>query len=366
MKYNDNERALIWFNQAQGINANKRIELLDNFQNAAELYRDFKAERKLIESVIGPSGYEKLLALHDDKLIDKIIDEFSRRQIVALTLDSEDYPHRLKPLSDAPLCLYCLGNIELLSDERIMAIVGTRHISRYGKDACSMFARELCANGFTIVSGLARGADTIAHKAALDNEARTIAVLGNGLDHVYPSENIDMYKRIAQSGLIVTEYPLGTQPFGYNFPPRNRIISGLSEGVLVIEAGDKSGTMITVDFALEQGKDVFALPGNIFSEQSYGTNELIKTSSAEMVTNINDILAHYNIKARQLNVSQIQLDFIEQSIVKEIEGSDIHFEELLVKSGLEFNALMTILTNLEVYGIIRKLPGNYYSKVKGV
>lgn len=366
MKYCNTERALIWFNQAQGINTYKRKELLDEFADADELYLRFNEEKDLIVSIIGEGAYDKLNSIRDTALIDKYIDEMTRKSVRAVTYASADYPKRLKNIPDPPMCLYCLGDINLFTEERIIAIVGTRKISRYGKDACKMFARELSANGFTITSGLARGADTAAHMTSLESGGKTIAVLGNGLDKVYPSENLELYREIAHKGLIVTEYPLGTQPYSYNFPLRNRIISGISDALLVVEAGEKSGTMITVDYALDHGKDVFAVPGSIFSEQSKGTNELIKMCNADMVTNINDILLKFDIKPRNINASAIQLDFIEVGIISELENGDAHFEELLVKSGLEAHKLISILTNLEMYGLIRKLPGNYYGKVQGV
>lgn len=366
MIYNGNEKALIWYNHAQGINTFKRKDLLDEFSDAEELFNRFYEEKELIISILGESAYEKLASLHDTTLIDKIIDEMTRKSVRAVTYGNAHYPSRLKHIPDPPMCLYCLGDIGLFTEERIISIVGTRRLTRYGKDACKMFTRELCANGFTITSGLARGADTAAHVTALESGGKTIAVLGNGLDKVYPSENLELYRDIARKGLIITEYPLGTQPFSYNFPLRNRIISGISDALLVVEAGEKSGTMITVDYALDHGKDVFAVPGNIFNDQSKGTNELIKMCNADMVTNINDILLKFDIKPRNINASAIQLDFIEVGIINELDSGDVHFEELLIKSGLEAHKLISILTNLEMYGLIRKLPGNYYGKVQGV
>lgn len=365
MTYNDNERALIWLSQVQGVQPYKKLELIDSFSSPSEAYNLYDDEKEVFESILGEAATQKLKEYHDISVIDKIIDELNRLNIKALTLYSDNYPDNLKHIIDSPICVYALGNIELLTDRRRIAIVGTRRLTRYGKDATRMFSRELAYNGFTIVSGMARGADTVAHEVALENDGRTVAVLGSGLDVVYPRENLNLYKDIISRGLVISEYPLGTQPYSYNFPQRNRIISGISDGILVIEAGEKSGTMITVDYALDQGKDVFVVPGSIFSEMSIGTNALIKDSKANMVTNINDILDEYNIKSRNIKPSAIQLDFIEQSIIDELKDNDMHFEELLSKSGLDVGKLMSILTKLEMYGIIRKLPGNNYGKVQG-
>lgn len=210
-------------------------------------------------------------------------------KVVKIDLDSKWYPEKLKNISSPPKQLFCLGNLELLSKKSI-AIIGSRNYSDYGKRVTFDFSFGLAKNDVCIVSGLARGIDSFAHKAALEMKGKTIAVLGSGLDVIYPKENTQLYHDIiANDGLIISEYPLGTKPEKQHFPARNRIISGLSDGVLVIEARKNSGTNITVDFALEQGKDVFVIPGNIYSKTSDGTNFLIK-EGAIPVTSYEDVL----------------------------------------------------------------------------
>ena len=207
-------------------------------------------------------------------------------KIEEINIESKVYPIQLKNIYNPPLKLYVLGNKELLNQKGV-AIVGARDATEYGKRVALQFSKELSENGINIISGLALGIDTYAQLGAL---SKTIAVLGSGLDEMYPKQNTELAKRIIRSGgCIITEYPLGTKPEKLNFPQRNRIISGLSEGVLIVEAGEKSGSLITAEFALEQGRDVFAIPGNILNTTSVGTNNLIK-QGAKLVTNYSEIL----------------------------------------------------------------------------
>lgn len=210
-------------------------------------------------------------------------------KVIKIDLNSKYYPEKLKNINGKPRELYCLGNLELLNYKSI-AVIGSRNYSNYGKRAAMEFSYNLAKENICIVSGMARGIDSFAHEATLKAKGKTIAVLGSGLDVIYPKESIKLYEDIIKNdGLIISEYLLGTPPRKQNFPARNRIISGLSDGVLVIEARKNSGTNITVDFALEQGKDVFVIPGDIYSKTSDGTNFLIK-EGAIPVTNYKDIL----------------------------------------------------------------------------
>lgn len=212
-------------------------------------------------------------------------------KIEEINIESKYYPEQLKEIYDAPLKLFVLGNKNLLKQTSI-AIVGTRNASEYGKTVALQFSKKLSESAINIISGLALGIDTYAHLGTLQSNStgKTIAVLGSGLDQIYPKQNIELAKQIVKSGgCIVTEYQHGTKPEKLNFPQRNRIISGLSKGVIVIEAGKKSGALITADFALEQGREVFAVPGNILSNTSVGTNNLIK-EGAKVITNYEDIL----------------------------------------------------------------------------
>ena len=211
-------------------------------------------------------------------------------KVIKINMNSKYYPKRLRNIDDAPKELYCLGNLELLNYKNNIAMIGSRNCSSYGERAAKDFAYNLAKEDICIVSGLAKGIDSFSHIGALNAKGKTIAVLGSGLDNIYPKENIKLVEEIIKNnGLVISEYPLGTKPLKYHFPARNRIISGLSDSVLVVEARKNSGTNITVDFALEQGKDIFVIPGNIYSKTSDGTNFLI-TEGAIPVLNYKDIL----------------------------------------------------------------------------
>lgn len=210
-----------------------------------------------------------------------------------VTIKDREYPESLKNIYDPPIALYVLGDKNILNKFSI-AIIGCRECSEYGKNIARYFAYNIAKNDAVIISGLAKGIDSEAHIGTLKADGKTIAVLGNGLDRIYPKENIELAREIIKmGGALITEYPLRTSPQRKNFPERNRIVSGMSKGILVVEAKEKSGTLITVDFALEQGRDVFAIPGNLNSPNSVGTNELIK-QGAKIVTNYTDILDEYH------------------------------------------------------------------------
>ena len=211
-------------------------------------------------------------------------------KVIKINMNSKYYPERLRNIDDPPKGLYCLGNLELLNYKNNIAMIGSRNCSSYGERAAKDFAYNLAKEDICIVSGLAKGIDSFSHIGALNAKGKTIAVLGSGLDNIYPKENIKLVEEIIKNnGLVISEYPLGTKPLKYHFPARNRIISGLSDSILVVEARKNSGTNITVDFALEQGKDVFVIPGNIYSKTSDGTNFLI-TEGAIPVLSYKDIL----------------------------------------------------------------------------
>lgn len=215
------------------------------------------------------------------------------KNIKKINIADEEYPESLKKIYQPPKSLYCKGNIALLKQKNILAIIGCRDYSEYGKKVAINFAYELSKRGIVIVSGGARGIDSFSHKGCIMAGKETIAVLGNGIDYIYPPENKKLEEEILKNnGLIISEYPLGIKPSKYTFPARNRIISGLSNGVLVVEAKEKSGSLITIDFALEQGKNVYAIPGDITRKNTIGTNEIIK-QGAKLVNNINDILEDF-------------------------------------------------------------------------
>jgi DNA processing protein len=296
-------------------------------------------------------------------LLEKLQDE----GIKIACVEDDDYPQLLSSIFDPPYIFYYRGNIEVLKDFCI-AIVGSRSASTYGKGQARRFGNELANQGMVVVSGMARGIDTEAHRGALEASGRTVAVLGSGVDVVYPPENFKLYTSICESGLVVSEFSPHTHPEPGNFPVRNRTISGLCRGVLVVEAQKKSGALITTDFALEQGRDVFAVPGPINSKNSVGTNFLIKQGAC-LVSGIEDILAEYGLDNKN-NLPQVKqgellfcLEAEELLVVKALGHEAEHFDVLMGSTGLSTGALSTILLKMELKGIIQALPGNYYVKI---
>ncbi|MBI4213160.1 MAG: DNA-protecting protein DprA [Chloroflexi bacterium] len=280
---------------------------------------------------------------------------------VAISRRHPAYPTRLAEIFDPPPVLYVRGELTA-ADEQALAIVGTRGASGYGKMAAEQIAGDLAKAGVTIVSGLALGVDTAAHRAALEAGGRTLAVLGNGLDRVYPSQNARLAEQIAQHGALVTEFPLGIKPDAMNFPRRNRIISGLTWGTLVVEAGDRSGALITAAFAAEQGREVLAVPGNIFSPKSKGTNALIRDGATPVAT-AEDVLAELQPgrEPRQLTVADIvPLDETESALLSVLSGEPLHIDEVAREASLPMSLVSGVLAMMELKGIVRQLTGMYY------
>ena len=291
MKDLDNKKYWIWLSYMKEINYNVKRKLLEKYKEPKYIYTAKYEELKKIQG-IGEKTAEKILEFRYNNSIEKIYKHMKymiENKIGIITINDNRYPKLLKEIYDPPISLYVKGNVNILNGNSI-AIVGCRDATEYGKKAAKYFSYNLARKEVNIISGLARGIDSYAHEATLDTAGKTIAVVGNGLDIIYPKENIELERKILENnGAIISEYPIGTKPNKRNFPARNRIISGMSNGVLVIEAKKKSGTLITVDFALEQGKEVYVVPGNINSPNSIGTNELIK-QGAKMVTNYEDLI----------------------------------------------------------------------------
>lgn len=272
-----------------------------------------------------------------------------------LTPEDEDYPALLKRSDDPPITLYVRGRLTA-ADALALAIVGTRRATSYGRDSATFFARELAQQGVTIVSGLAHGIDAAAHRGALDAGGRTIAVMGCGVDRVYPADHSDLAQQIAQNGALISEFPMGSKPEARHFPRRNRVISGISLGVLVVEAPEKSGALITADFAAEQGRDVFAVPGHIFNHAAAGTNRLIQ-DGAKLVTTVDDILdelniARHEVEARTLSQRIAPSGEHERALMAFLHPEPLHVDELVRRSGFPAADVMSTLTLLELQGFV--------------
>lgn len=301
----------VWISLIKNLGITRYKKLIQGFGSKENLWNASECELKKIEGI----GTKLAKAISDNEIkqdVKRHIEYMQKHSIDIISIEDKDYPELLKQIDNPPLCLYTIGKKEVLNQTNI-AIVGSRDATEYGKDVAKKFAFNLSCNGINIVSGLARGIDSYAHigtikalreRILLQNSCasgydvkkvrgKAIAVLGNGLDRVFPQENYQLAKEIIKlGGCVISEYPLGTRPNRENFPARNRIISGLCNGILVVEAKPKSGTIITVDCALEQGRDVFAIPGNIDSITSIGTNELIR-QGAKLVTDYREIINEY-------------------------------------------------------------------------
>lgn len=296
-----------------------------------------------------------LIAFRDRVDLDAELARIERVGARLLTLLDDEYPVLLRTINGAPPLLYVRGTLTP-ADGLAIGLVGTRKVTVYGKDAAAYFSKGLAANGVTIISGLAHGVDTVAHRAALDTGGRTLAVLGCGIDVMYPRDNAALAKEIAAHGAILSEFPLGTPPEAQNFPRRNRIISGLALGVLVVEAPEKSGALITSSFAAEQGRDVFAVPGNIFNPSSMGANRLIQDGAKPALT-VEDILGEINVTYTTMTTREQAQEFApedenEAALLQFLSAEPIHVDDLVRLSGLSTPTAISTLTLLELKGVI--------------
>jgi DNA processing protein len=322
-------------------------------------------KRETIDAIKSAETQEK--AAHE-------IDELARLGGEALTLTDERYPQLLRETYDPPIVIYCLGNLAAVFSQPAIAVVGSRRCSTYGRNVAEGLSRELAERGVTIVSGLARGIDSAAHRGALDGRGITVGVMGTGLDAVYPKENRKLAERIAEKGALMTEFPLTTPPVSQNFPFRNRVISGLSLGVMVVEGAERSGSLITARLAYEQGRDVFAVPGNITSAKSFGPNYLIK-DGAKLVQTWRDVIEELpsemkatilsaergECRIKQIVIDEVALSESERRVLKMLSTDDaVHIDQLISKSGLSAGELMGALLQLEMTDRIRQLPGKSF------
>ena len=333
MKFSDDQKALIMLSTVEGYNARKRR--FESVNRPSKLYNDYT-------------------------VADNMIYKMQKLGVNVITIIDEDYPDMLRNIDDPPYTLYYQGDKSLFYSKDLLAVVGTRRVSTYGKNVMQNFAPAFIKSGFKIISGLARGVDSIGHKISIENNTPTVAIVANGLDICYPPENADMQRTIAKTGLVVSEYPIGAKPLPYHFPERNRIISGLSQGVFIPEAGDRSGSLITANYAIEQGRELYVVPGNIFSPQSVGCNKMIRELPSVIVITPEDVIEALGRSTKKVEPQVIQLDFVSQSIVDALKDGALHFDEILHKTSLKIDVLSSALSQLEILGLIRKLQGNNF------
>lgn len=353
--------ALVSLNMIPQIGSVRLGNLLEVFKKPEAI---FKASRNDLSAVASDSISENIVSF-DRRLIEKDLALAKKAGIKIITLFDSDYPQALKQIPGPPIVLYISG--KLIEDDNLaIGIVGSRHASVYGLNSTEKFAYELSVRKVTIVSGLARGVDTCAHKAALKAGGRTIAVMGSGFGNIYPEENKDLVEKIALNGAVVSEFSMETLPLPQNFPRRNRIISGLSKGILVTEAARNSGALITADFALEQGREVFALPGRIDANNSVGTNKLLK-QGAKLVTCCDDILEEFNLFSMDIRKQvipaakqKIACSNDENLLYNYMGQQAVGIDDLIEKTSLTSSQIASLILKLQFKKLIRELPGKHF------
>lgn len=341
--------------------------LLEHFPSPKEAWEASLAELKAVPGLERSAGEIAARRAELEPDLERELRGIERLGLTIITLADEDYPRLLRSLPAPPPVLYLLGDYQE-RDELAIAIVGTRRCTPYGRMVAEQLAKGLGELGMTVVSGMALGIDTAAHRGALAAKGRTLAVLGSGFANVYPQANIGLMRKIGASGGVLSEFPLNTEPERWNFPRRNRIISGLSRGVVVVEAPERSGALITARLALEQGREVFALPGRITDETSRGTNRLLR-EGAKLVEDIEDIieefpdlrpiLAERGARPRE----RPKLTPLEERLLEISEWEPLHFDELLERSGLSPTELSHGLLQLQLKDLIKEFPGKRYAKL---
>ncbi len=351
----------VGFSKVAGIGPMRLRKLLDYFGDIQSAWQANLGE--LAALGLERRAIENLALARQNLDLEAELRKIEDLGVSVFTWKSADYPAQLRNIPDPPFILYLRGEI-LPQDEWALAVVGTRSASVYGKEVTRMLVSGLAASGVTIVSGLALGIDTQAHQSALDAGGRTLTVLGSGVDNIYPKRNQKLAEKILQRGAIISEFPLGTRPESGNFPRRNRIISGLSLGTLMVEGSERSGARITIDYALEQGREALAVPGNIFSRGSKGPNKLIQ-AGAKAITSIGDILEELNLTmvTQHTEAKAIIPDSpTEAALLEHLSADPLHVDELGRATGLSSAELSSTLTMMELKGQVRQVGGMNYVK----
>jgi DNA processing protein len=347
------------FSGMPGVGRVRIAQLKEHFGSLQDAWE--ATEGKLRQTGLDSRSIDALVTLRPKISVDAQLERLERHRVNALICEDPNYPSRLKEIYDYPPVLYVRGSLPA-EDEPCLAIVGTRRPTVYGRQVTEEIVGDLARSGITIISGLARGIDSVAHRAALDAGGKTVAVFGSGLDIVYPGENAKLAQAMIEHGALVSEYPLGVKPKAENFPLRNRIMSGLSLGVLVVEAGERSGALITARQAVEQNREVFAIPGSILSPASQGTNRLIQ-EGAKLVRNYADILQELNltIVVQQAEIKEFSpANEVESAILRQLSSEPNHIDEICRRSGLTMPQVSSTLSMLELKGIARQIGSMNY------
>lgn len=343
----------IGFSMVKGIGSVRMAGLLKHFSDLELAWQ--APYDALLAAGLSARLIENLVQVRKGVDLDRVAESIESKGIQVITWGDDAYPRLLSEINQSPPVLYVDGDL-LPEDEWAVAVVGTRRVTAYGRQVTAELAADLARHGITLVSGLARGVDGLAHKSALDYGGRTIAVLGSGVDRIYPPEHRALAEEIKRSGAIVSDYPPGTPPDGINFPPRNRIISGLSLATVVIEAGTTSGALITAEFAADQNRDVFAVPGGIYAPQSKGTNQLIQ-QGARPYLGVDDLLSFLNIEkvdtAKAVQAS-FPIDPLESKLYSVVRDQPVHIDEIQRQTDLPIELVAATLTMMELKGLVRQ------------
>ncbi len=356
----------IGLNLVQGIGPVRVRQLLEHFGALSEAWR--ASPEALQKAGLDRRALRSLVETQRRVDLEAEVARLDKLGIGVLTWEDEDYPAllaQLRPIDQAPPVLYVRGSLAE-TDEWAIAVVGTRAVTPYGRQVTHQLVGDLAANGLTVVSGLARGVDAEAHQAALEAGGRTIAVLACGMDDIYPPEHRTLAARIVRQGALISPFPLGTRPLAANFSARNRVLSGLTRGVLVTEAGEQSGALMTAGYALEQGREVFAVPGNITAQGSAGTNRLIQ-DGAHPVLNVQDVLDVLKLEqvAQFANARETlpAMSDIERAVVTKLSADPVHIDELTQRCGLSVASVSSALVTLELKGMVRQVGPMTYVRL---
>jgi DNA processing protein len=350
---------LLYLFSLKKLTEKKLYDLLERFGSPENV---ISAAPETLKAVVGKELASKVGRYSPDNSLRKKHDLLHKLKIKMIPYYSEEYPSWLKNTDHFPPVIFLRGNI-LPEDETAIAVIGTRGATVYGKAIARRFAGDFVTAGVTVVSGLARGIDTEAHLGALQNKGRTIAVLGCGVDIPYPPENRKLMDEIIEHGAVISEFDMGTPPFAQNFPKRNRIISGLAKAIVAIEAKEKSGVLNTVKWALDQNKDVFAIPGNIYAKTSFGTNRLIK-EGAIPVTSSEEVLDYLGMKytKKERETKALLFDSQEKAVWEALSFEPVYLDELADKINRPTSVILNVLLSLEIKGYVKQLPGMVFVK----
>jgi DNA processing protein len=353
----------LWF-ASVALNYKFKIELINKYKTAEKLW--LEVINSVESDLMNKKVILKLRSSWNKEYIKEMKEIINKKGIKAVNYSEEDYPKALKNIVDPPYMLFYYGNIKNLNLLKSVSIVGSRKCTYYGIDVTRGITKELLKHKVAIISGMAKGIDSIAHKGCIDNLGYTCAVLGSGIDIVYPKENMLLFKEICKTGCVISEFLPGTKPNSYNFPVRNRIVSGLSKLIIVVEAGEKSGSLITARYAGDQGRDVIAVPGSIFSEQSRGTNKLIYAGATPFI-GIEELLKVLEIQSycenEKYSSDNRKSSALEKKLFDMLSNNPLHIDDIIRITNVDIQLLYEVLFEMQLRDEIRCLSGNFYVKV---